>query len=490
MSVVQDLQQNSPARTTFYIRLLRETSDAALAQALEQNPFVTEIILNFEGEQRAEWRSLLRVIATRAKLEKVNLQDAISAERRNASTGLVSTFLQAIQQNTAIQCVECEWLRLPNDFSTFVNTASSFTKFSLYNCDMDPAEREQGVRDLATVIQQNAGIETLQLGHLHDFYSVPMLDGLRSNTTVKTFILEGNLSDATSHALQQLLESTNSIQRFELHYNATFCERLFQPIAQAIACSESISELKFHWCLFNDADSISQLQCILQDKRNLTSLCLRHCHFDGGQVHRDIISAISRPGSLLQCFEFLSADSFHQLFPNIHFPTLLRAIEKSKLERLHLGVIQSQQQMQNLTQSIPLMKLTELSVRYDGGGWRNVKKELLQAVKNNFTLLSVKGEIGNERVNLFGSAEDKQTLVFYANRNERLDQWVDNPDSVDQKVWPEALGLAQRAGPDALFRGLRSTLGSDYVRLLGERKHKRPQFCAILRRLCIWRPRK
>ena len=62
---------------------------------------------------------------------------------------------------------------------------------------------------------------------------------------------------------------------------------------------------------------------------------------------------------------------------------------------------------------------------------------------------------------LFGSAEDKETLAFYANRNESLDQWVDHPEKIEQNLWPDALGLAERAGPNALFRGLRSVLGRD-----------------------------
>ena len=58
---------------------------------------------------------------------------------------------------------------------------------------------------------------------------------------------------------------------------------------------------------------------------------------------------------------------------------------------------------------------------------------------------------------------DKQRLAFYANRNESLDEWVDHPETVEQKVWPDALGLAERAGPGALFRGLRSVLERDYA---------------------------
>ena len=77
MSVVHTLRQNDPEKTAIRIELREEeTSDENLAQALEQNPFVTEIELDLEGEQRADWDSLLRMIATRANLEKVRLESA------------------------------------------------------------------------------------------------------------------------------------------------------------------------------------------------------------------------------------------------------------------------------------------------------------------------------------------------------------------------------------------------------------------------------
>ena len=77
MSIVEELRQNDPAMKSVSIFLRHETSDAALAQALEQNPFVTDIILNLDGVQRADWNALLRVIATRANLEQVALVDAV-----------------------------------------------------------------------------------------------------------------------------------------------------------------------------------------------------------------------------------------------------------------------------------------------------------------------------------------------------------------------------------------------------------------------------
>ena len=77
MSIVEELRQNDPAETRIRILLHRETSDAALAQALEHNPFVTDIVLDLEGVQQTDWDSLLRVIAARANLEKVELRDAV-----------------------------------------------------------------------------------------------------------------------------------------------------------------------------------------------------------------------------------------------------------------------------------------------------------------------------------------------------------------------------------------------------------------------------
>ena len=91
------------------------------------------------------------------------------------------------------------------------------------------------------------------------------------------------------------------------------------------------------------------------------------------------------------------------------------------------------------------------------------------AVKNNFSLRSVESRL--DRRDLFND-DDKLRLVFYADRNESLDQWVDNPETVDRKVWPEALTLAEKAGPDSFFRGLRSILGGDSMSVQSGRKRK------------------
>ena len=509
MSVVGLLRQNNPTRTYIWLRLEGEPSDAALAQALEQNPFVRGLEMDLVGVQRTDWDSFLRVIARRASLEDVTLQcagllmglqDAVSVDRRNAPAGLVRALLHAIQQNTSIRSVDLCSIRLPTDVSTFVNTASSITSFSITDdCDMEAVGRDRGARDLAAALQCNTNIKTLKISRLEDIYAVPILEGLGSNVSLKTFIFTPisttNISDATFRALQRLLESTTSILRFEFCVPSFSDERLFRPIAQGIINNESVSELKFSGFRFRfeGRDSPAPLQSILLNKRNLTSLCLHECDFVGGQFHEDIISLVSRPDSLLRSFEFQSHNALGGGFSRIQFENLVRAIEKSKLERFQIGSIEAPRFLQALTQSIPSMKLKELEVKFwdngdsddedepEGGFDREaIRQDLLNAAKNNFSLRSVAARIDDysgEELDLFESIEDKQTLELYANRNECLDQWVDHPETVEQKkVWPDALGLAEKAGPDALFRGLRSVLERDYGSLPGGRKRKRPQY--------------
>ena len=214
---------------------------------------------------------------------------------------------------------------------------------------------------------------------------------------------------------------------------------------------------------------------ILQNKRNLTSLLLGiSASFSGGQVHETVISALLRPNSPLRSFELqeLKFRAMHCRMVNSR--TLLRAVEKSKLDRFAIGAIETRQQLGALTDSIPLMRVKELKVVFASDfDEENTEQVLLQAVKNNFSLRSIRGEHSGR--DLFDD-DDKARLVFYAIRNECLDQWCDNPETVNRKVWPEALKLAEQAGPDSLFRGLRSVLESDHMSLPSGRKRKRPQF--------------
>jgi len=360
MSAVELLRRNDPERTFFRIELREETSDADLAQALEGNPFVTDLVLDLSfGERGGDWNSLLRVLATRVKLETVKLRDAPVA-----AVALVGPFLQAIQQNPAIRSVDLQWARLPTDISTFVDNASSITSFTLHSCDMEAAEREQGARSLAVALQRNTNIQTLELNRLDDIFTTTIFSSLRSNDSLKTLIFGSlRVSDVALHATHQLLESTTSIQRFEFEHTDFLKERLFHPIAQAITSSECVSELRFWHCTVGNGNTSALFQSILRNKRNLTSLCLQRCYFpDTEAIFGAIISTLSQPDSLLRCFQFQSL--YEGEFPEIRFKNLRRVIAKSKLERFQIGYIRTPQQLQTLTEIIPSMKLKELEVHF------------------------------------------------------------------------------------------------------------------------------
>lgn len=111
-------------------------------------------------------------------------------------------------------------------------------------------------------------------------------------------------------------------------------------------------------------------------------------------------------------------------------------------------------------------------------GDRNAKAELMEALKNNFSLRSVKGKVRgdgaapNDDGNELFIDEDQDRLAFYAERNERLSEWIDNPSKVSREVWPEALVLAQKAGRGSLFSSLRALSGSGVGSVRGKRKSK------------------
>ena len=194
------------------------------------------------------------------------------------------------------------------------------------------------------------------------------------------------------------------------------------------------------------------------------------------QLHETIVSTLSRSDSPLRSFEWQES----RLSTPLEFENLLRAVEKSKLERFAIGRIRSQQQLRTLTESIPKMRIKELKVVIDTNiGAGNMKQHLLSAAQNNFSLQSVDGKrVHNGFVRDVFDDDDKLRLAFYANRNKLLDQWADHPETIDRKVWPKALKLAEKAGPSSLFQGLRSVLGGGSTGLRVGRKRKRPQYYA------------
>jgi len=101
-----------------------------------------------------------------------------------------------------------------------------------------------------------------------------------------------------------------------------------------------------------------------------------------------------------------------------------------------------------------------------------MQQTLRQAVKNNYTLQSVKYQYYDDDDDdpVVASNRD-ETLKFYLERNIRLAQWVENPATVPKYLWKEATTLTAKAGPTMLCLLLRK-IGPE-VLPVSSRKRKR-----------------
>jgi hypothetical protein len=358
-SCLRLLRQNDPSQTDLYFQL-RYTSDEELSKALRANEHVKKITFYFGGNGNTNWNSLLREIAAHKILEKVTLEDHLIALRRIPSD-VTNRFLQAIQINPAIQTVRLDYLRLSGtSIASFLESATFVKTFELHNCDMEDSESEQGSMELAAAIQRNTNIRTLKLKWLKDVYLLPILGSLASNTGVKELRIcsGGNHSVASTLAIQSLLESTSTLEGFELTLGG-INEDKFGPIAQGLINSESVTDVKFDHCLFRDKGSTVLFKSILQSKSNLRSLCICGCKVQQGMFSATDFTNLLRPDSSLRSLEF-SELKLDGLFTNDEFASLLGLVEKSKLERFCIGGSSSHEQCQALIACIPKMQVRTL----------------------------------------------------------------------------------------------------------------------------------
>lgn len=443
---LEQLRRNDPGVTYVHIPLAvdHNVTDAEWSEALQANEHVKKITFDFSRMVEHHWDLLLRVIAMRGNLEEVTLWN-------HSPNEVTNRFLQAIQQNSAIQTVSLSGLRLSGtSIASFLDSATTVTSLRFINCGMEASERERGSLELAAAIQRNTNIRHLTLTALHDVYLLPILSSLVSNSIVKELALGGHyLSLAATHTVRRLVESTTTIEGFELAHCISGVET-FRQIAEGLINSESVTDIKLENCRFNVEGSAIIFKSILESKTNLRSLCLRGC-----QVYRRALSATTftnllRPDSPLRSLEF-SGLTLDDLFTHDEFAALLVLVEKSNLERLCIGNIDPQHKCEALIRSIPKMQLKTLHFILRGR-LVHLKSDLIGAVKRNTSLRTVVGELNG--VSLFDE-DGKRKLKSYAVRNEGLAQWIASPATVPRGAWAKTLTKAQVTGPDTAFCLLR-----------------------------------
>ena len=469
------LLRNDSHHSSTLINLDSERDDASIAQALKQNQYVSCVELR-PAQRNANWDHLFRVLATRGNLLHFVLLDGLLLTRAPAER--IRPILQAIQQNSSVCTVEfANTILGAEDLCSFLDNAAQITDWTLRHCAL--REGEQGAREVAAALRRNTNIVTLKLYWIDWFLGPILLEGLVSNVCLKHLVISaGSLTEATSNALQGVVESsTASIQHLEL-IHTKLREAPFRSIAQGLMNGRSIvTELTLGACTFQDEGSIRLLSNILERTQNLSSFAIKDCMRiltpRRQQFHKALCSALSHPDSPLRHFQF-EGRRFRDHFPNQSFSILCEAVAVSKLESFSIGRLDTEQHFTALTDAIPSMKIRKLAIqlRHNRDG-PHIMQMLRQAVKNNFTLQSVKYQCGSGQfaAPFFDASAEDETLKSYLERNARLAQWVENPATVPKHLWKKATTLAAKAGPPMLFRLLRK-IGPE-VLPIGSRKRKR-----------------
>jgi hypothetical protein len=448
-----ELLRRNDSRETFVIVRLCTISDDELSVALQANGHVNEIRLIFDAlpDNDSNWNSLLRVLATRTILEKVTLWDEDAVAQRNPPE-LVAPFLLAIQQNPNIQTVAFRNLQLSGDsVTTFIDAAASVRSFELWDCDMEAPGSALAV---AAALQRNTNIRRLILCFLDDMYLLSILNILAFTTTVKELRVGcyGPSLDE-SLAVKTLLESTRTIQRFELYHDGDVHVDTFRPIAQGLIQSTSVTDVKFEGCRFNSHNKVHMLNNILASKSNLLSLALVNfsVHHPVQEEFRATIFSLLQPHSLLRSLE-LNARPFGT---SQHFNRLLTAVETSPLEHFSIGNIESTDICETLIASIPNMQVENLELNLDGH-LQGMKGHIIRAIKRNVSLRTVVAKVAYFNNRWFDDDDDKRKLMSYSARNTFLPEWIENPHVVPKAAWAEYLDVAQTTGPATVFHILRA----------------------------------
>ena len=424
-----------------------EASDAAIAQQLREKPLADAVYFNLEDEERDNWPSTIQALGAMKNLKRMDLVDSDSPQ-------LVCKFLKAIQRSPVIQHISLVGLELPDDFPTLLPSTGSLTSLAMGNCYMTEQGRDSLIRMIPTL-----NLKTLCLTLRNFPLLVTILQGLRTNTTLESLSVDleslnlGGFSgmEAVYGALVPLVgESDSSITKWGFRSLTTSASHDgFQAVAEGLKRNRKVCHLEFRNCHFGQTLT-NVVRDLLQNQTEVVSLHLDQCRFYQPQ-------GLGQPlvfGSLGSRLETLEL-SQNRAFLDRELPNLLTVIQRSKLQSLKIGAITTRQEWQSVIQSIPSMRIGKLvidSIVYTPSD--DDKQQLLVAIDRNYSLVSV--EVMGSR--MFND-DQKAKLKFCADRNGKMQEWIGDPGVVaDPKLWPEALHLADEAGQDSLYRGLRSVL--------------------------------
>ena len=429
------------------------------AQALGLNHCVSHVQISIHEGNNANWDDLLRVLATHRNLDYVEICDVVAYNiLRRGNERLYRPFLQAIQQNSSVRRVHFSANNIvAEDLCNFLDTAEHVSELRLWWEEIDTIGGEQ--EDVVAALQRNQkNVETLVLGT--DFPSC-IVDAFVSSTFLRKLVINigqgfsdinigQGFSEAKNNALEGLLQSTGSIQQLELP-NCKFEGESVRSIVEGFINASNVTDITLKSCRFNVEGATSLMDDIFKRKKNLRSFGIQTCEFFPLQLYPALFSVLRRRDSPLRHLHLVDIDL--DTIPNRRsFNPLLRAVAKSKLESFAFGEV-THHGINALAEAIPSMKIRDLSIHFrpdEPLGYEDMKQTLREAVRNNFTLQSVKYQCGDD--DPFDASEEDESMAFNLDRNRRLAESLAHPITVPILLRAEALYLASQAGPDAYFR--------------------------------------
>ena len=193
--------RNDPPRLIidFSNRRRGARDDTALAQALAENPSVTQVILCGLGSRWAEdndatFPALCRELATPRANFPVVWIDEDEFEDRTAPAAFMRQFLQALIENPSVSFVDLRSLKIYTEDLASLLRAQRWAPMSLclFDVIVEPLGPNASVADLTEAMKSSKSIKSLQF-HYH--YSTQgdaaqaILTGLSTNQSVETLRL-------------------------------------------------------------------------------------------------------------------------------------------------------------------------------------------------------------------------------------------------------------------------------------------------------------
>lgn len=284
-------------------------------------------------------------------------------------------------------------------------------------------------------------------------------------------ILFGSTSLRTWPRLLHHLETRNNLQKIKLSFVGVrpVSSANIASLLQSLQRNTNIQSFGIHGTCGVPIGSLVSFLNAASTRLSAVAVC---CTIENSDSNNDGPALLA--ASLKRLTNLQSLELFNYSVQVEYVVAIYESLGRTQsVQTLEINLRRANQ-FKALTSLTRLMRSTstirELVIDYAA---ENSKQTLLTIAKTNFSLRGIR--LGRGSTIQF-SVQEQRLLDFYANRNGQMDQWMENPASVPQHLWCNALNVAVQAeNPSALFRSLLATSGA-LAPAKRTRKRKRPDY--------------